>query len=66
MRFKDQVLNKLTQLDAIVSRLQVQANRGTSQEDLLQTAEMLKSNIENIREMISIEHSDFEQQFAGR
>lgn len=64
MRFKDHVLNKLTQLDALVNRLQVQANRGTSQEELLQTAEMMKQQIENVREMVSVENSDFEQQFA--
>ena len=65
MRYKNNVLDRLVQLEGTVNNIQVQVNRGTTQQNLLNTVEKLKSQIEGIREMISVEPDDFEQQFKG-
>jgi len=66
MRFKNNVLDKLNQTDALVNRLAVQVNRNMSQNEILETLTILKEQIEQTREMISIEHDDFAQQFSPR
>jgi hypothetical protein len=63
MRYKNNVLDKLNQADALVNRLAVQLNRNMSKEESIETLTMLKEQIESTREMVSIEHDDFEQQF---
>jgi len=63
MRYKNNVLDKLNQVDALVNRLAVQLNRNMSKEESMDTLTMLKEQIESTREMVSIEHDDFEQQF---
>jgi len=63
MRYKNNVLDKLNQVDALVNRLAVQLNRNMSKEESIETLAMLKEQIESTREMVSIEHDDFEQQF---
>lgn len=63
MRYKDNVLNKLGQIDTIASRIQVQVNRGGTQDQVLESIEMLKEAIESTRSMISIESDNFDQQF---
>ena len=63
MRYKNNVLDKLNQADALVNRLAVQLNRNMSREESLETLTSLKEQIESTREMISIEADDFEQQF---
>ena len=65
MRYKDNALNKLTQLEAIVGKVQLQVNRGVAQDSILETIEQLKEQIETVREIISVEPDDFEQQFRG-
>ena len=66
MRYKNNVLDKLNQQDALVNRLTVQVNRNVSREEILETLTALKEQIETTREMVSIEHDDFAQQFAGQ
>jgi len=66
MRYKNNVLDKLNQLDTTVNRLQILINRGLDQEQLSDTNTSLKEQIEGIREMVSIEPDEFEQQFAPR
>ncbi len=66
MRNKNNVLEKLSQTEITVNRIQLQLNRGLSQDQILESIEQLKDRIENIREMISIEPDDFEQQFSPR
>ena len=66
MRYKNNVLEKLNQIDTIANRINVQVNRGGTQEQVLESIEMLKEAIENTRSMISIESDDFEQQFSPR
>jgi hypothetical protein len=63
MRYKNNVLEKLGQIDTIANRLNVQVNRGGTQDQVLESIEMLKEAIEHTREMISIEGDDFDQQF---
>jgi len=63
MRYKNNVLDKLSQADALVNRLTIQVNRNLSKEETVETLTMLKEQIESTREMISIESDDFEQQF---
>jgi hypothetical protein len=63
MRYKNNVLDKLNQVDALVNRLAVQLNRNMSKEESMDTLTMLKEQIESTREMVSIESDDFEQQF---
>ena len=63
MRYKNNVLDKLNQIDTIANRLNVQVNRGGTQDQVLESIEMLKEAIESTREMVSIESDDFNQQF---
>jgi hypothetical protein len=63
MRYKNNVLDKLNQVDALVNRLAVQLNRNMSKEESMDTLTILKEQIESTREMVSIESDDFEQQF---
>lgn len=65
MRYKNNVLDKLVQMESTVSRIQVQINRNMSQEEISDSLEFLRAQIEGTREMISIEPDEFENQFAG-
>ena len=64
MKFKNNLLEKLGQLDAIANRIQFQVNRGMSQDQILESTEQLKDQIEKTREIVSLEQDDFAQQFA--
>jgi DNA-binding transcriptional regulator YiaG len=64
MRYKNNVLDKLTQLEASVNKVQFQVNRAIDQDQTLESISDLKEQIEKIREMISLEGDDFAQQFA--
>lgn len=66
MRYKNNVLDKLNQADASVNHLAVQLNRNVSRDEILEVLTSLKEQIESIREIVSIEHDEFAQQFAGR
>jgi hypothetical protein len=66
MRFKNNVLDKLTQTEALISRLALQVNRNMSQNEMLDTLSLLKEQVEQTREMVSIEHDEFAQQFSQR
>jgi hypothetical protein len=63
MRYKNNTLDKLNQADTLINRLTVQINRNIPREEVLETLTLLKEQIESTREMISIEHDDFAQQF---
>lgn len=64
MRYKNNVLDKLTQLESTVTKVQFQVNRGMDQDQILESIEDLKEQVEKTREMISLEGDDFAQQFA--
>jgi hypothetical protein len=65
MRYKNNVLAKLDNVDATLLKIQVSANRN-DQNLTLATIEELKTLLEDIRGTISIEPDDFEQQFAPK
>ena len=66
MRYKNNVLDKLTQTEIAANRIAFEVNRNSSQDQILESVEQLKQTIESVREMISIEPDDFEQQFSPR
>jgi uncharacterized protein YggL (DUF469 family) len=59
MRFKNQVIDGLTQAQNIGQKLQFQVNRGMSQEEVIETVDRLKEQLEKVKELISIEHDEF-------
>jgi hypothetical protein len=66
MRYKNNVLDKLVQLETAVNRVNIQVNRGGTQDSVNESIEILKEQIEQIREIVSIEPDDFENQFAPK
>ena len=66
MRYKNNVLDKLVQLESAVNKVHIQVNRGGTQDTVNESIEILKEQIEQIREMVSIEPDDFENQFAPK
>jgi DNA-binding transcriptional regulator YiaG len=65
MKYKNNVLDKLVQLEASVNKVQFQVNRGIEQDQILESIDEVKEQIEKTREMVSLEQDDFAQQFAG-
>jgi hypothetical protein len=59
MRFKNQVIDGLTQAQNIGQKLQFQVNRGMSQEEVIETVDQLKEQLEKVKELISTEHDEF-------
>jgi hypothetical protein len=66
MRYKNNVLDKLVQLEAIANKIQLQVNRNMDQDLILESVDLLKEQVEKTREVISLEEDNFEQQFANR
>ena len=64
MRYKNNVLDKLVQLEASTNKVQFQVNRGVDQDTTLESIDFIKEQIEKIREIVSLEQDDFAQQFA--
>jgi len=66
MKFKNNVLDKLAQLDATVNRVKIQVSRGIDQDQVLDSLDQLKEQIERLNDIVSLEDNGFEQQFAPR
>ena len=64
MKFKSNILEKLNQLDATVNKVKFQVNRGVEQDQVLESLDQVKEQIEKINEIVSLEQDDFAQQFA--
>lgn len=64
MRYKNNILDKLVKAEGTLMRINLEVNRGMSQDTTLKTIEDLKEQLESIREIIEIEPDDFEQQFS--
>ena len=64
MKYKNNVLDKLTQVESTITKVQFQVNRGIDQDTILESIEDLKEQIEKTREMVSLEQDDFAQQFT--
>jgi hypothetical protein len=65
MKYKNNVAEKLNQLDATANRIKFQVNRGADQDLTLESISDLKEQIEKLQEIISLEQDDFAQQFRG-
>jgi flagellar biosynthesis chaperone FliJ len=65
MKYKNNVAEKLNQLDATANRIQFQVNRNADQDLTLESISNLKEQIEKLQEIISLEQDDFAQQFRG-
>lgn len=59
MRYKDQVLTKINQLENLNRTLDFQLSRNESYESLMQTLSDLKEKIEDLRSTVSLEHDEF-------
>jgi hypothetical protein len=64
MRYKNNVLQILDNVDATVLKVQFGINRGGTQDQILNTIDELKAKLEELRGMIGVEPDDFEKQFA--
>ena len=64
MRYKNNALDKLVQLDISTNKIKFELNRGIDQEVINESLDNLREQIEKLREIISIESDDFEQQFG--
>jgi hypothetical protein len=65
MRYKNNILEKLSKFEITISKLVIQTNRNESQDTVLESLNGLKEEVEEMRGMISNEPDDFEQQFRG-
>jgi UV DNA damage repair endonuclease len=64
MRYKNNILDKLVQLESAVNKVHIQVNRGGTQDSVNESIEILKEQVEQIREMVSLEADNFEHQFS--
>jgi hypothetical protein len=64
MKFKSNILEKLIQLDATVNKVRFQVNRGMDQDQILESLDQVKEQIEKINEIVSLEQDNFAQQFT--
>lgn len=66
MRYKQNIMDKLEQAEAIVMRLDVQLSRGATNEQVFETIDALKAHLDQTKGIVSLESDNFEQQFADR
>lgn len=66
MRYKNNVLQQLDNIDATISKVQFGINRGGTQNQILETIETLKEKLSDLRGIISVEPDDFENQFSPK
>ena len=59
MRYKEQALNKLEQVSNVVNTAEFLISRG-DQDGSLESIEVLKEKLEELRSIISIEHEEFD------
>lgn len=59
MRYKDQVLNKINQLENLNRTLDFQLSRGENPQEIFQTLSDMKEKIEDLRSTVSLEHDEF-------
>ena len=59
MRYKDQVLDKINQLENFNRTLDFQLSRGEEFDELMQTLSDMKEKIEDLRSTVSLEHDEF-------
>ena len=59
MRYKEQSLNKIEQVNSRIKNVEFLVLRG-QQNEAIQALEELKEKVEELRSLISIEHNEFE------
>jgi hypothetical protein len=59
MRYKDQVLNKINQLENLNRTIDFQLSRGENLQEVMQTLSDMKEKIEDLRSTVSLEHDEF-------
>jgi hypothetical protein len=64
MKYKNNTLEKLNQLDATINKVKFQVNRRMDQDQILESLDQVKEQIEKINEIVSLEQDDFAQQFT--
>jgi hypothetical protein len=65
MRFKNNVIDRLVQIESTLKLIQIQLNRGASGNDISKTVDDIVTQVESVRELIFTENDDFNQQFGG-
>jgi hypothetical protein len=65
MRFKNNVIDRLAQVESTLKKIQIQLNRGASGNDISETVDNIVAQVESVRELIFTENDDFDQQFRG-
>lgn len=58
MKYKDNALNRINQLDATGNRIIFQLNRREPLEEVFKTVESLKNQIDALRQMIDLESDE--------
>jgi hypothetical protein len=61
MRFKNNVIDRLTQVESTLKKIQVQLNRGASGNEISETVDDIVNQVETIRELIFTENDDFDR-----
>jgi C4-type Zn-finger protein len=59
MKFKNNITDSLTQVEAMLQRIQLQVNRNVSRDEINETVDKTKELVENIKGMVSMEVDDF-------
>ncbi len=59
-RYKEQMLNKVAQLDNMMRTLDFMVSRGESQDMIKEYIAETKEKIDELRSLISLEHDDFQ------
>ena len=65
MRFKNNVIDRLAQVESTLKKIQIQLNRGASGNDISETVDDIVAQVESVRELIFTENDDFDQQSRG-
>ena len=60
MRYKEQAMNKVSQLENMVRTLDFLVSRSQPQDEILQYISEVREKVEDLQSILSIEHNDFE------
>lgn len=60
MRYKEQAMNKVAQLENMLRTLDFLVSRAQPQNEIIQYISEVREKVEDLRSILSIEHNDFE------
>lgn len=66
MKYKQNITEKIEQAESILMRLDVQLSRGATREQIFETLDELKGQLDQTKSIVSLESDNFEQQFVNR